>query len=217
MLNTTGLRSFNPLPTVKPGDANFLMLNTTGLRSFNPLPTVKPGDASATNIMATYIISFNPLPTVKPGDACRAWLDFIAYSVSIRSRLLSREMRGAFDFRSRYEPVSIRSRLLSREMRSAVTPATPPVARFNPLPTVKPGDAPAFPWASPASACFNPLPTVKPGDALPGHGIKDLVRDVSIRSRLLSREMPLNTASSLSIRSRLLSREMQPSCKHIIT
>ena len=61
---------------------------------------------------------------------------------------------------------------------------------------------------------FNPLPALQPGDAVTVGPVCEH-QQVSIRSRLCSREMPADLRwadlrGAVSIRSRLCSREMRP-------
>jgi len=156
-------------------------------------------------------ICFNPLPAFGPGDTLLLLLLILIMIVSIRSRLLGREIRYAclhFIFNN---GVSIRSRLLGREIL-AVTIRMPHGGLFQSAPGFWAGryvidyvascklylfqSAPGF-WAGryelppppdPPPPGFNPLPAFGPGDT--ADRSRDSHQDqVSIRSRLLGREI----------------------------
>ena len=55
-------------------------------RSFNPRPTVRPGDARPGRVGRNHRHRFNPRPTVRPGDAVPEMLAAVMIDVSIRAR-----------------------------------------------------------------------------------------------------------------------------------
>ena len=59
---------------------------------------------------------FNPLPAFGPGDTALRYASAPVMPVSIRSRLLGREIPHIYTLLSKSKIVSIRSRLLGREI-----------------------------------------------------------------------------------------------------
>ena len=116
MITSSKPTCFNPLPALQPGDAIQRPANIRAFCGFNPLPALQPGDAVGWVERYPRCARFNPLPALQPGDA-RDWgYDALCMTVSIRSRLCSREMRAAMAVQAITSRVSIRSRLCSREM-----------------------------------------------------------------------------------------------------
>ena len=154
---------------------------------------------------------FNPLPAFMPGDTPKVKYGDEAYSVSIHSRLLCREILIIFlltclviiSFNplpafmpgdtiwsyfnvSRYL-VSIHSRLLCREIRGFRKMIIDGKV-FQSTPGFYAGRyrIPSFPPG--ADRCFNPLPAFMPGDTF-SVSPYFLAHTVSIHSRLLCREI----------------------------
>ena len=113
--------SFNPLPAFGPGDTILVILSLAPTLRFNPLPAFGPGDTFSGRLDKATILSFNPLPAFGPGDTILLQRPYYYFKVSIRSRLLGREIPLSDVPIQFVWDVSIRSRLLGREIRQGAT------------------------------------------------------------------------------------------------
>ena len=130
---------------------------------FNPLPAFGPGDTVMSVPRRSRDPGFNPLPAFGPGDTDQVASVNSGQFVSIRSRLLGREILFNIAACCCLLGVSIRSRLLGREI--------PRTSRRTTNNNVF-QSAPGF-WAGRYDGyfgfdwheiCFNPLPAFGPGD-----------------------------------------------------
>ena len=133
------VQGFNPLPAVGPGDTNRSARMRRIVYRFNPLPAVGPGDTSWRERPSLPAQCFNPLPAVGPGDTVSESTPSDFYKVSIRSRLLGREIPIPMIGSARREqfqsaPGCWAGRYVRRQRRN------PGFTGFNPLPAVGPGD-----------------------------------------------------------------------------
>ncbi len=111
------------------------------IRSFNPRPAGRPGDAPAPSRTASTTSSFNPRPAGRPGDASKDSVTKKKEEVSIRARpggramhLLERDFSRPDTFQS------APGREAGRCGAPRSWPNTP--SCFNPRPAGRPGDAP---------------------------------------------------------------------------
>ena len=155
---------------------------------------------------------FNPHPTLRPGDAWQIipWRD--ALNVSIRTRPCGRAMPGAVR--------SVPRRSLFQSAPDLAAGRCPghridgrPLDRFNPHPTLRPGDARDRVRELEGRECFNPHPTLRPGDARVRGALQRRIL-VSIRTRPCGRAMQPRAGlgmdlESVSIRTRPCGRAMR--------
>ena len=144
-------------------------------------------------IFTNWLAPFGSWVSIRSRLLCREMLDYgeklwKRLSVSIRSRLLCREMPQLNLNPDTTNFVSIRSRLLCREMHPSII-LNPLFYCFNPLSAVMPRDACTREINGCQNCCFNPLSAVMPRDAYIV-SMEGYIIMVSIRSRLLCREMP---------------------------
>ena len=134
---------------------------------------------------------FNPLPAVGPGDTILVGFHDGIEIVSIRSRLLGREIRYLPALSMRPTSVSIRSRLLGREIQTQPS-SSAGFLSFQSAPGCWAGRYRQMDSNRQSSTSFNPLPAVGPGDTAKNPW-PCRYWNVSIRSRLLGREIPQPT------------------------
>jgi len=139
---------------------------------------------------------FNPLPTHRPGETTVSFRSKLRKAVSIRSRRRGREKPGAHVTGDAVALVSIRSRRRGREKPSTAT-IRRPTRSFQSAPDAEAGRNARFNAASAWSARFNPLPTQRPGETA-GPGPAGRPWPVSIRSRRRGREKPTPGARTIA-------------------
>ena len=114
------LHRFNPLPAFGPGDtAPFGCCLMCSM--FQSAPGFWAGRYKCRPRHVSNCISFNPLPAFGPGDTFWNLIASRAIKVSIRSRLLGREILFSFAAVPNARQVSIRSRLLGREIQTTLS------------------------------------------------------------------------------------------------
>jgi len=67
--HSTWGHTFQSAPGREAGRCVKLAATLRHLRSFNPRPAVRPGDALISPSLSPSLSSFNPRPAVRPGDA----------------------------------------------------------------------------------------------------------------------------------------------------
>jgi hypothetical protein len=207
--------SFNPRPTLRPGDARSSMCGSRSSR-FNPRPTLRPGDAASASISrrqrvsiharpcgramphrvsasaATQLIQsvcFNPRPTLRPGDAIKRAPRLMSSLFQSTPDLAAGRCGMPNALVERSSIVSIHARPCGRAMR--MPPASAPlIPVFQSTPDLAAGRCGTDTLRS-GSASFNPRPTLRPGDAdqADTQSVTRATR-VSIHARPCGRAMP---------------------------
>jgi len=108
-------------------------------------------------------VGFNPLPAFGPGDTSQRFAFLRLQRVSIRSRLLGREIRARGGNYRQQQGVSIRSRLLGREIQNSDNVFFK-LLKFQSAPGFWAGRYLQYLPINLSGIRFNPLPAFGPGD-----------------------------------------------------
>jgi len=130
---------FNPLPAFGPGDTRYAESSNNDITQFQSAPGFWAGRYPATPCRHLRRTCFNPLPAFGPGDTKIKPCSIVFQEVSIRSRLLGREIRGYlnpvfFHYLFQSAPGFWAGRY--RDRINSVNA----LLCFNPLPAFGPGD-----------------------------------------------------------------------------
>ena len=174
--------SFNPRPTNRPGDARRRGdRGRVGVRvSIHARPIGRAMRLKSHRVDARDLVSiharpigramrrifgdvarmhcFNPRPTNRPGDAVRGRKKSRRRAVSIHARPIGRAMPPVLTALDDLGIVSIHARPIGRAMPGIDDRIGRALARFNPRPTNRPGDAPPASTSPPASTRFQSTP-----------------------------------------------------------